>query len=68
MIPKTKADVILRWPSGRESIVGTLCFEFTKDGIEGEPKWNVIRRFGWAMIKQGIAMMISGNEEESNNE
>ena len=64
---RTKADVILRWPSGRESTVGTLYFEFTKGGIEGEPKWNVIRRFGWAMIKQGISMVIGGKAAKLND-
>lgn len=64
---KIKADVIIRWPDGREHTVGELDLELTKDGMEGTSHWNMTRRFGWAMVKQGLSMMISGGKDESDD-
>ena len=62
---KIKAIVSIRWPNGRQSDIGVLDLEYTKDGLEGVSRWNVARRFGWAMVKQGIIMMIRGNRDEN---
>lgn len=61
---KIKADVIIRWPDGKEHTVGALDLELTKDGMKGKKRGNTARRFGWAMVKQGIIMMISSGKDE----
>lgn len=60
--------MIIRWPDGKEHTVGELDLVLTKDGIEGTPsRWNTARRFGWAMVKQGLSMMISGGKDEKDD-
>ena len=65
---KTKAIITLRWPDGRKDDIGELVMEYTKDGAELKPRWNVTRRFGWAMMKQGFIMMLNGDQPESEDD
>lgn len=66
---KVKADVIIRWPDGKEHTVGKLDLEPTKDGmkIKGTSRRNTARCFGWAMVKQGLSMMISSRKDEKDD-
>ena len=62
---RKKVIVLIRWPDGRQADIGVLDLEYTKDGMEAVSRWNVARRFGWAMVKQGIIMMIRGSKDEN---
>lgn len=61
---RTHCDVILRWPDGHESGMGRMDFEFTKDGMKGKPVKAITRRFGWAMIRQGMRMITKGAKDD----
>ena len=61
---KTYCEVKLYWPDGEAHSIGRMDFEFTKSGMEGKTMRNVQRRFGWAMVKHGIRMMVKGAKDD----
>lgn len=60
---KTQCLLVIHWPGGQSHKIGMLEVELTKTGVELKPRWSVARRFGWAMIRQGIRMMIKGDKD-----
>lgn len=63
---KIKAIMMIRWSDGHKSDIGTLDFTYVKNGIELKGRnCDLVRRFGWAMMKQGFIMMVKGGQPES---
>ena len=62
---KTHCEICLCWPDGDTQKIGRMDFEFNKSGMEGKPVRNVQRRFGWAMVRHGIRMILRGAKEDA---
>ena len=60
-----KCLVVLHWQGGHSHKIGEMNFEYTpKEGYELKPRSSITRRFGWAMVKHGIRMMVKGAKDD----
>ena len=62
--PIESGSLFIRWKNGREQLVGSFDIELGGAEIyRVKKKSDFTRRLGWAMVKQGIMLMIKGERE-----
>lgn len=57
-------DILIRWGDGRQHILGRYIIETNNNTFKIKRKWDMTRRLGWAMVKQGIILLIRGTSNE----
>lgn len=63
--PIESGSLFIRWKNGGEQIVGKFYIELGDAEIfRVKKKSDFTRRLGWAMVKQGILLMIKGERKE----
>ena len=69
-MPKNKAmvgSILIHWGDGRQHILGRFKIEKNNNSFKIKRKWDMTRRLGWAMVKQGIILLIRGTSKEEIN-
>ena len=62
--PIESGSLFIRWKNGREQLVGNFDIELGGAEIfRVKKKSDTTRLLGWAMVKQGILMMIKGERK-----
>lgn len=57
-------DILIHWGDGRQHILGRYIIETNNNTFKIKRKWDMTRRLGWAMVKQGIILVIRGTRKE----